>query len=555
MWQTAVGRVRRSTAYSRHRYTEPEENDEPPPPKKRPRDATMAPSPHGPQPRSLHCAGRPTRGVKGDGRLLFLLYVVLAAACETPPAVVIQDHCEPLSDAVLVHRLDFPGLYSVGLVQDHLLFSYAALSGDPERPVRVRAQWFDPELSAVGEEIGLGSGSPPMWRWVAFEGRLWAQIWTVPETVEELPLPRQRIAIYTVEPRSREAVRIQRDLPISTVNDDRPDLTPVGIGSSFVSGFPQARAAAAVGHGRPVFALNAVPAVCPGPIAQPSPLMLFDTMNAYTHLLTAADCNAPDTRGWEHSATLVSLLDGGLGVLFRSGDTLGHGQLWYSKVGADLSLLDEPPLLVGSTTRHVSTPGGYEPRAAVVGEGTILFTERNEESDENLCSNLRLVEPDGSNPRHAPWQLPCYERPGSFEEALRAVGHGREPPEGSWAPTVSAWIVVEPLPNGRAALVWGERTSFPTPNESLTRLTPSVPYEEGVFLATIDGQGRRASERVRVTPPEATAIAGTREDGWPGEFEVQAATEGDVVVVVWRDLRADAPGYYARRFRCAPIGE
>lgn len=82
-----------------------------------------------------------------------------------------------------------------------------------------------------------------------------------------------------------------------------------------------------------------------------------------------------------------------------------------------------------------------------------------------------------------------------------------------------------------------------------------IEFQEGVFLTTIDGQGRRASDVVRVTPPASTAVYGTREDGFPGEFEVQAATEGDVVVVVWRDLRPDAPGYYARRFRCTPTRE
>jgi hypothetical protein len=190
-----------------------------------------------------------------------------------------------------------------------------------------------------------------------------------------------------------------------------------------------------------------------------------------------------------------------------------------------------------------------------VGEGTILFTERTEENETYACSNLRLVGPDGSNPRHAPWQLPCYLPEGSRRTALQAKVHGREPPPGSWAPVLSAWIVVEPLANGHAALAWGERTSFPTGEEYLTRLTPEIEYEEGVFLTTIDGQGRRASDIIRVSPPETTAVYWTREDGFPGELDVQAATEGDVVVVVWRDLRPDAPGYYARRYRCAPTRE
>ncbi len=80
-------------------------------------------------------------------------------------------------------------------------------------------------------------------------------------------------------------------------------------------------------------------------------------------------------------------------------------------------------------------------------------------------------------------------------------------------------------------------------------------------MTTIDGEGRRAAEIVRVTAPESTAMtnAGTprTETTGPftGEFQVMAATEGDQVVVVWRDLRPDAPGYYGRRYRCGPLSE
>lgn len=86
-------------------------------------------------------------------------------------------------------------------------------------------------------------------------------------------------------------------------------------------------------------------------------------------------------------------------------------------------------------------------------------------------------------------------------------------------------------------------------------------HEEGVFLTTIDGQGRRAAEVVRVSAPESTSVTGvgvprTATNGpFPGDFHVLAATEGEVVVVVWRDLRSDAPGYYGRRYRCATLAE
>jgi len=42
---------------------------------------------------------------------------------------------------------------------------------------------------------------------------------------------------------------------------------------------------------------------------------------------------------------------------------------------------------------------------------------------------------------------------------------------------------------------------------------------------------------------------------WPAKFLISMAAEGEEVVVVWTDLRLDAPGFYARRFRCAATDE
>ena len=121
---------------------------------------------------------------------------------------------------------------------------------------------------------------------------------------------------------------------------------------------------------------------------------------------------------------------------------------------------------------------------------------------------------------------------------------------------MSEWVILTPLEMGHAVIAYGERTNFSYVGNEYTRLTASTPWEEGVFLHTIDDAGRRASEIIRVTPPESTALANptaprTEFTGpFPGDFEVQAVSEGDEVVVAWRDHRPDAPGYYARRFRC-----
>lgn len=305
-----------------------------------------------------------------------------------------------------------------------------------------------------------------------------------------------------------------------------------------------------------MFAVNAIPASCPSGTTWPvSPLFIFDESSVHVNLWGDDPCNvgspAYDSRE-AHDATLVPLADGGLGVFHRLGETVLYGRLHYSRVGPDLRMLDLPPVLVGSTTLHYPVPGGYQARAAQLGSGSILFTERNEESDLNVCSNLRLVEPDGENPRHAPWQMRCYLPPGS-RPTIRN-------PTGTPSPFYSDWIAVEPLANGHAALAYGERTNFPFGLEYVTRLTSDVEWEEGVLLTTIDERGRRASEIVRVSAPEPTSVTGveierTATTGpYPGDFHVQAVTEGNVVVVVWRDLRPDAPGYYGRRYRCTSTG-
>jgi hypothetical protein len=65
--------------------------------------------------------------------------------------------------------------------------------------------------------------------------------------------------------------------------------------------------------------------------------------------------------------------------------------------------------------------------------------------------------------------------------------------------------------------------------------------------------GRRGSEVVRVTDDDATALEDyprTATDGpYAYPFWFGADADGDRAVAVWTDLRADAPGVYARTLR------
>lgn len=201
------------------------------PPPRRPGSTVIGISP-APDRRGL-CEG--THGVPALVNRFWSIGVgllLLLAGCSVDP-VRISERCEPLTEPVLLHPLDFSGRFSIGIVDEHLMFSYLARTGDPERPNRMFGQWFDAELSAASELFWLGdSRGAPAWRWVGFGHRLWAQIFAVPQASGALPVIRRTIGIYSVAPGSADFERTGADLPISTINDSRPDLTPVGIGSS-----------------------------------------------------------------------------------------------------------------------------------------------------------------------------------------------------------------------------------------------------------------------------------------------------------------------------------
>jgi hypothetical protein len=455
--------------------------------------------------------------------------------------VAISQRCTPAGDATL---LGAGG--TVGLVDGHLLVAEARWAGG-DAPFSMYARWYDRDFAPETDPFWLGDGGriAPA-DWVAFDHRLYAQIWVT--TATPLPPVRESIAVYALVPGSTDFTRTAVDLPILGAWGDDPRWADVLTGWT-PGGDASARATGAVGNGVPVFALTALPTSCADfAFANAQRLMLFSTDAHYLHQFGDDPCSA--VRGgfadFAHTSTLVSLYDGGLGMFFRLGRNLGEGRLWYSRIGPDLRVLDQPPVLVGGLGRPSGTVGaGYQADAAALGSGTLLFTSRNEESMSNLCSDLGVVEPDGRNPRGAPWQLPCVPPANAAERGL-------------FAPWVNASIEIEPLEGGHAVVVYGERTNVAFALVHPT-LTSDVAWEEGVYLTTVDELGRRSSEIITVSPPEATAVlaAGTPRTATTGpiagDFEVQAVAEGDDVVIVWRDNRPDAPGYYARRYTCGPI--
>lgn len=467
-------------------------------------------------------------------------------ACARPDPVAISDTCTPVGPPVLIRQTaGDPGRWSLGLVDGSLLFSYVVYPGG-DSPASARAQWFDASFAPTTDDFWLGdSRALPPFEWVAHDGAVWAQVWA--ERSATLGAIRTEIAVWRLAPNLTEPERFPVSLPITHALDGRLDVTPADVGATSVTAGADGRAPAVVAFGSPVFALTAIPWMCPGePLTNFSRLVLFTQTTAQVDLSGSEPC-ALDGSVWAHDMRLVALRDGGLGVFFRLGISVGQGYLHYSRVGPDLALLDTPPRRVDETTYAWNIPGGFQPQAVALGSGTLFYTLRNPESTTSECQDLRLVEPDGTSARDAPYQMRC--RPP--HDGLRQMQNG---------PFLSQWVVVQPLASGHAVMAYGERTNYSPPGtEYVRRITASTPWEEGVFLHTIDEQGRRASEIVRVSAPESTATIGaatprTDEDGpFPGEFEVQAISEGDDVVVVWNDRRPDAPGYYARRFQCAAL--
>ena len=491
-----------------------------------------------------------------------LVLIFALAACSRIPPVAISDVCMPLTDAALLAPLGADIDFSVGVVEHQtLLERVLATNVDPmHHTATVTARWFDRAMSPTTASFSLGVGVAEVnAQWVAFAGRVYGQVWTVSSGDPYATPLRLHVGFDALTPGTTAIERTSLMLPIFSGWDLMGDLSPVTIGAGSAIGsaaFTVDRSAtAAVGHRGAVFAVNAMPSDCPGSIGLGTTrVMLFDGTSEFTDELGDPNCAGDVAHVTEFEAydeVLVSLA-GGLGLFYRNGISGGvtTGRLHYVRVGADLHVLDDPPIDVDDqvVNREYLFPSGYQTHAAQVEGGPILYLTRSNADDIDVCSNLRLVDPNGANPRYAAWQLPCYV---SLDDIRR------NPP--AVAPWMSTFVHVEPLASGRAALVYNQRTRYALGAEYVTRVTSSTDWDEGVFLATVNALGQRTSEIVRVTPPQTTAldVVTTRRsatDGpFPHEIPIASASEGNEIVIAWLDSRPDAPGYYARRYACGPI--
>ena len=168
----------------------------------------------------LELEGKHSRVGAGETALSASLSLLLIAGC-TGPAVVITDDCVPITEPIrLRETAGDPGRWSIGMVNGQLLFAYVAITGDPDRPATMRAQWFDELFSPTVDDFWLGDSRTAVpFELTAHEGALWAQIWA--ERVGTLSPVRRSISVWRLVPGTTDPERFSPMLPITAGLDRR----------------------------------------------------------------------------------------------------------------------------------------------------------------------------------------------------------------------------------------------------------------------------------------------------------------------------------------------
>lgn len=476
---------------------------------------------------------------------LLLASLVLIGCDGRGPAVRIEGQC--VSEMPARRLLSYPelrgpdGLFvlapSVGVLDGATMLEWMApYSLSATTDLADYIAWFDADGSLTVGPTWLGAMQPAPRSALSRVGPdLVAQRWTDPSgspagEVED------NVALWHFAPSAAGGVvdRVAVDLPINRVPacPDCP-MTSLAFGGALYAG--SQGALPVVSAGRAVALVSAIPEACATAADDGLRVMAFDDAGdaALVNWLEESCRLMPYDEVVVSNLNAVTLDDGNIGVLFRLGAFVGHGHVHYLRISPEFELLGGP-WLVGNQWIHTPLDTGYQPKLVAVGEANLLFTERVD-WDLNSCVVLRVLRQEGAEVQaayDAPWQLPCVRDPERY---------------------YTPWHELVPLADGYAAIVWSERNAFGRSAALRTVVTTDVEWEEGIYMAMLSPEGRRASEIVRVTDDAATALNGVRraESGpFSTDFELTASSEGDAVTVAWFDNRAEAPGAYAARFRC-----
>ncbi|NOY92876.1 MAG: hypothetical protein GXP55_16955 [Deltaproteobacteria bacterium] len=435
-----------------------------------------------------------------------------------------------------------------GSVDGHTLLIWGvALEASETSDVRYAAQWFDRDFVAESDLMTIGTGRPAhRSRLIAYAHALYGQFYIDPSASVPPLQALDAAGIWRFAP-GEAAEPTLVDLPLSR-DRYRPDwdLPAPSLSYAEISAGSQGELPIVELADEIIAGVTAIPASCGGSYANLYRNLLF-TERSQFFLWGDDPCLVLPN---DLVATNIQLVPvaGEVGVLFRLGNpgddpvTLRPvgGHVTYMRVNADLELT-VPPIMVGNPNwGHPSVDSGYQPKAAVVAGDRILWNERRDAFNfsGNMCQRMHLMDADGTHVHDTPWQLPC---------------------DGNRRRYFTSSSDLRSLPSGDAVIAWGERNAYGMLDAWNTRVTSSTPWTEGIYLTMITPGGRRGSPVVTVTPPESTRLGNaprTADDGPnPGDYLVQMAVDGDQVVIAWVDQRPDAPGVWARHFRCHRNGE
>jgi len=455
-----------------------------------------------------------------------------ALGCVNDAEVV--GECVPDGEAHLVH--DRSASARVGLLDGRILVSWVESTsrvgedGSPEWAFHIT--WLRPN-GDLGEDefVGYRRGSGD--NWVRDGDALVTAMGGV--TLEPEPLPvrlEDRLSLVRTRPAlPSEITRVA--LPLTPYRShDCEFCSVVGNSTSGASAGRDALFPMLATRAGGVAAIGGIPERCLSIYGSDWEPMLFGAVEAT--VFTRASC-IDERERYPNSFGLVRRSDGNIGMLHRVGTPVAGGYVHYLAVDGTGSIT-VPQTLVGSDEQGTMADSGFDLHGVPLGESGVLFRELSDghRSDSYmLCYRLRTFEEDGSGAHDIPFQLACMR---------------------SARVTRSARLLE--LSNGYAALAWAERPRLGQ-NDNLTQITLDTPWDEGIYLTMIRPDGRRGSEIVRVTSDVSTII-GTALDRradtsgpYPGDMTVSAASEGNHVVLAWRDERVDAPGIYIRSYTCS----
>lgn len=471
-----------------------------------------------------------------QGKSAMLLVAAIVVGCSVDDTEIVGA-CVADGDAV---RVVIAGASpQPGLLDGNLLVAWVRADGSAY--YAVEAEWFGRDLATTFRLPSLGRQltSFGLIAWARdAEGLVGQGLVGVDAMGTPYPLAEDAIMIVRVTP-TAVALAAPAPLPISRLGRlcaDCASFDPLGGGllnggfdsRSPIVGLPEQALLGGLG----------VPIYCGWGNGYTSVFepILFTSTDAAVAPTRAHSCQINSGHDYPNNLALVRGADSMIGMLFRRGECSTCGNVHYVLTD-ELGNTVLPPVQVGPVVDPIVADVGWDLHGVTLGEvGGVLYRERMSGSghyEDLTCYRMRAFHGNGSDAADAAFQVGCFH-------------HGDQ--------LVTRSMDLVELGSGDAVVIWGERTGYGGIANLQQTITSSTQWDEGIYMTMVTPTGRRGSETVRVTPPEATMLGGATRTPTtgpsPADFTVRATSEGDHVVVTWTDTRPDAPGIYARSYHC-----